>query len=72
MSLETSPFEAYPSDLNHAASNNHLNNEEEEQEITPEMIDWLRKNIYIYFEEIENLDEEVELSVVIPRVYKSL
>ena len=36
------------------------------------MIEWLRKNIYIYFEEIENLDEEVELSVVIPRVYKSL
>lgn len=36
------------------------------------MVEWLRKNIYIYFEEIENLDEEVELSVVIPRVYKSL
>lgn len=36
------------------------------------MVEWLWKNIYFFFEEIENLEEEVDIAVTIPKVYKSL
>jgi len=46
--------------------------EEEDTEITEEMVEWLRKNIFTFFEEIENCDEEVDLSVTLTKVLKSL
>jgi hypothetical protein len=36
------------------------------------MIEWIKKNVPYFYEQIENLKDEITVSVGIPKVYKTL